>query len=621
MKGQTILIQTRSKDEGMKEINALEIAFQLSSYVSTLEEDARSPAGKFCESRKTPMGKGKGKFDSKSGLWYDKSVLVLARPGSGKTWMMQQIAHFMCECHLNDKEGAYKFVPVLFSVQRIARLHRASGVTIGGEEESNEITNQTDALQFLEVMLKWDYDDTTVRALLDCYNTRTLVILLDGLDEASSLARMFETLGIFLAKSGNRVVMAGRPEGVASEEFYSESPGWTLLDLPELSVDQQKAIANHQIKNIEGPFFDHFYAYQECRNALDAAAEECGIDMGSRRKDEAFNDDSDIDFVNGADELHGALSNIDCTEIEMAPKTMLCCNVLAEVESTFNDEEVFVPGKKTVILKSEHSVVLDFMTKAYEQAKLAKAQLELILDEVVRASQLDLDTGETNIVDVEINLKKPKQLLQGARRNGGFHNVTDVVQGSIVCDDWKGVTHLLNQMTSNVSVAIHNIHNGFIDPDFIGYRCLTIKMSIKVPTSEFSFNHSIKLQLHLKAMHSLLPSCEVPRAFFLEQDGLCGDEAQRMSGLKKCMDVVHALGRTPVLLSVFLMYIKACTRKLSGEERDHTANVQTCPPMPSSLHFMYQEAMWGTLEVQENDPSTLLKTLQRIAWDNMNNGE
>jgi hypothetical protein len=146
-------------------------------------------------------------------------------------------------------------------------------------------------------------------------------------------------------------------------------------------------------------------------------------------------------------------------------------------------------------------------------------------------------------------------------------------------------------------------------------------MSIKVPTSEFSFNHSIKLQLHLKAMHSLLPSCEVPRAFFLEQDGLCGDEAQRMSGLKKCMDVVHALGRTPVLLSVFLMYIKACTRKLSGEERDHTANVQTCPPMPSSLHFMYQEAMWGTLEVQENDPSTLLKTLQRVAWDNMNNGE
>ena len=198
--------------------------------------------------------------------------------------------------------------------------------------------------------------------------------------------------------------------------------------------------------------------------------------------------------------------------------------------------------------------------------------------------------------------------------------MTDIVQGLIVFDDLKQMLSTLKLISSSASMVVHVIQNGFKDPDFIRYRCVTIKMSIEVVSGESKFKHPVELQLHMKTLHSLLPSCEISRGFFLEQDGLYGDDKQRMSDLKKCMDVVHAIGRTPVLLSVFLMYIKACTSKLSGEERDHTANVQTCPPMPSSLHFMYQEAMWGTLEAQSNDPCVLLRTLQSIAWDNMNNG-
>ena len=715
MKGQTILIRTRSKhgkdvndkdvsDEGdsgdgndnddsddyeggddgggsdnVKAVNAREIADQLSSCVSALDNDV--------------------KFDSKVGVWYDTAVLVIARPGSGKTWMMQQAAHYMCECYLGANDGAYKFVPVLFSIQRVARLHRASSVDISSTGDSNEITNQTDALHFLEVMLKWDYDEATVQALLDCYNARTLVILLDGLDEASSLARMFETLGIFLAKSGNRVVMAGRPEGVASEVFYSESPGWTLLDLLKLSVEQQKAIANHQIQNIEGPFFDRFYAYQDCRNAFDTAAEKCGIDM---------------------DMMHVVLSKINCKKMEVTPETMFSCTVLEEVESMFNDDEDFVRGKKNGITKPEFSAILDFMNELYERATLASAQLLLVLDEVAggssggssvldevaeagdrmatqaeqhrdkvvqlkqerlekvqqerleearleRRSLVALDstkaghqppaseTGKENKNGIErvklakneesknlvvkMPLKKPKRALQSARRNGGFHNVTNIVQGSIVCDDYKQMLRVLNCIASSTSVNVSDIHNGFKEPDFVHYRCLIVTMSINILSDDSSkkktskrpykkktskhpsfVSHSVELHLHLKAMYDLLPSCQVPCNFFLEQVGLCGNDKQRMSDLKKSMDVVHAVGKTPVLLSVFLMYIKACTSKLSGEERDQTSNVQTCPPMPSSLHFMYQEAMWGTLEAQENDPSSLLKVLQTIAFDNMKNG-
>ncbi len=155
------------------------------------------------------------KFDSESGMWYDLGLLVVARPGSGKTWMMQQIVHFICEEYLAmDCHNLYRFVPVLFSVQRIARMYRKY---CGSSPRT--IKSQTDALELLEVILRWDYDDPTVDAILECYCARTLVILLDGLDEASSFAKIFESLGIFLAKSGNRVVMAARPVGIERVEF------------------------------------------------------------------------------------------------------------------------------------------------------------------------------------------------------------------------------------------------------------------------------------------------------------------------------------------------------------------------------------------------------------------
>jgi hypothetical protein len=673
LKEQTILIRTRTKKSGKggdeEKFDAREMASKLSECVSKLNKDV--------------------KFDSKSGLWYDMGVLVVARPGSGKTWMMQQIVHFMCECYLDDDKSAYKFVPVLFHVQRIARLYREmneqkrfqveqtiearykggkqyypgvihavlgdgkynilydddAGGGRGMDTEDDEIlkslikslggcggrggndtedeleaptaacpangeiecevdrslireTNmmintQTDALRLLEAMLRWEYDESTVRALLDCYNARTLVILLDGLDEASGLAKTFECLGKFLAKSGCRVVMAARLEGIESEDFYTKSAGWTLLDLPELSVTQQKEIANQQIENLEGSFFDCFYAFQKCRNALDAAAKEC---------------EDKLDYV----ELGTLLREFNCTKLEVVPEMVLSCSILAEVESIYDDDEDFILDKKRDILSFKHATdVLTFMNTLYERATVAKTLLDDFLDAI------------PGCLVVKPPLKKPKHLLQKAGLNNGFHNVTDVVRGEIVCGDWKQITNVLKHIVGNsASLATHHVHNGFVDPDFIHYRSLTIVMSVEVSLCEngSKFRQPIELQLHLKAMHALLPSCEVPRRFFLGQGGLCGDEKQRILDINKCMDVVHTIGKTPVLLSVFLMYIKTCTSTLSGEERDQTADVHTCPPMPRSLHFLYQEALWGALETQDSNPSVLLKVLECIAFDSLTNG-
>ena len=87
------------------------------------------------------------------------------------------------------------------------------------------------------------------------------------------------------------------------------------------------------------------------------------------------------------------------------------------------------------------------------------------------------------------------------------------------------------------------------------------------------------------------------------------------------MDVVCAVGRTPVLLSVFLVYIKVRSGKLSDEERDEAADNLACPPMPPSLHYLYQEAIWGAIEAQVEGPFGPLEILEKVAFENVKKGK
>ena len=299
----------------------------------------------------------------------------------------------------------------------------------------------------------------------------------------------------------------------------------------------------------------------------------------------------------------------------MESKSIFNCIALGEMELLFSHDEEYAMNKQGLTLA--HEEIMLFMCEMYERANQAKSRFECVLDAMKNEV-----TSEVQLQIVNADLKKPKRLLRKASENNGLQGVGDIVRGSVVCDNENGVTRVLKYLSSNASISIHQIHDGFKDLDFMHYRCLVVMMSIKVSPQgqESTFFHPVELQLHLRKIHELLPSCETPRDFFLGQGGLAGDEKQRMADLKTRMDVVHAIGATPVLLSVFLMYIKACTSKLSDEERDEATDVQTCPPMPPSLHFLYQEALWGALESHESNPSDLLGMLERIAFENLRNG-
>ena len=565
------MIRSREKgDDGALELNAKEIAEWLSKVTSPFNETS--------------------KFDMESGTWFDMGLLVIARPGSGKTWMMQQITHFLCEMRIESVSATAPFVPVLFSVQRMARLYR----THFAENTANEIKCQTEAVCLLKTVLEWEYDEATVQALMQCFEARTLVVLMDGLDEASSIAKLFESLGQHLSKSGNRVMMASRPEGVQTEGYYAKQRSWRILDLPELNDEQQHNIAKHQIDNMEGPFFNHFYEFQKCRKQLDGAWNDVTLNL---------------------DTLVTKLSNLRQDKAPMLNANIFNGNLLSEFQQKHFVDDCAFDANLDSARNAHEDLFLD-LKQRYEQAQLAKTQFDVMLDGFLSSHDLRHDQI------IKAALMTPKQLLQKASRNGGLHTATGVVCGIVVCDDERQMTVALEHFSSVSDVTVDDFHNGFIEPDFVHYRCLTLDLSVKVAVEEGTmFMHGAQLQLHLKSLHDLKELCESPRNFFFEQGGLCGHESQRRVDLKKRMDTVCAIGATPVLLSVFLVYVKALTSKMSNEERDEAADASVCPPMPPSLHFLYQEAMWGALETRVTNPSQMLDVLGKVAFQNLKNGK
>ena len=152
---------------------------------------------------------------------------------------------------------------------------------------------------------------------------------------------------------------------------------------------------------------------------------------------------------------------------------------------------------------------------------------------------------------------------------------------------------VLNYIEASAGMAVCGVHNGFGDQDFMHYRhvALAVELDVRSGLGSGSVAYLVEVQLHLQAFFKFREICEGPRKFFTSQGDLCGDDAQRRKHLKKRMNVVHTIGTTHVLLSVFLIYIKARTGKLTDEERDDSTNDLTCPPMPPALHYLYQEAM------------------------------
>jgi hypothetical protein len=72
------------------------------------------------------------------------------------------------------------------------------------------------------------------------------VLLIDGIDEASSYSKAIEDFVRACVEAGVRCIATSRPEGIEDRSAYQSREGWDELHLPELTIDQQRQL----VKNV-----------------------------------------------------------------------------------------------------------------------------------------------------------------------------------------------------------------------------------------------------------------------------------------------------------------------------------------------------------------------------------
>ena len=103
---------------------------------------------------------------------------------------------------------------------------------------------------------------------------RSLVLVLDGIDEAASRATQIANLVHKLVSMGFRVVCTSRPEGVTEADFVDR---FVVFNLRKLNEDQQRQAIEQQLQEYEGgrEFSMHLLACNQIRR------EQCALPPGS----------------------------------------------------------------------------------------------------------------------------------------------------------------------------------------------------------------------------------------------------------------------------------------------------------------------------------------------------
>ena len=202
------------------------------------------------------------------GMHTAQPVLCRAGPGTGKTWMVKQCLFLVAsvlseqdETGDKSKSGeGIKLVPVIVFVQRIVRLLNELG------EEPATLLADPEGVMRWYIGHEFAERKEECQMLLQAYDMRALVILVDGVDEAAGLREIVEAFVHYeLVPSGNRLVVTSRPEGVDIEDYKTR---FVVMNLLELSQEQQRNVIQMQLQG--NLFFEHLVNIAECRKSLDA---------------------------------------------------------------------------------------------------------------------------------------------------------------------------------------------------------------------------------------------------------------------------------------------------------------------------------------------------------------
>ena len=177
-------------------------------------------------------------------------VLVCAGPGTGKTWSALQLAHEIAVLSggptstSTGDSGPFAPVPLLIFVQRLSRHVRE--VLRQGKPAGKD--------DLLRLYIEAEYSQHEPQRelmLKQAMALRSLIIVIDGVDEASGLEQLIEDFVLkTLVPGGYRLVVTSRPTGIRRAKYEGT---FAIFDLKPLSDEQMKQVIHVRWRRVRAP--------------------------------------------------------------------------------------------------------------------------------------------------------------------------------------------------------------------------------------------------------------------------------------------------------------------------------------------------------------------------------
>ena len=490
-------------------------------------------------------------------------LLMRAAPGAGKTWSTKQLTAILSA--VAEKANQHSAVPLLIPVQDMMFRARRAGVEI--------------ERGLLEWYLEELYGKEVFFGMLqDAYQSRRVVIILDGMDEAASSRKKLEHyLHQILVPDGFSIVVTSRPEGV---DFALYQFSFLRMELKELSSEQQRAIIEHQMKTGNNKkFFNNLLRFLEARTQLNNIYKE------------HCKNPSSIESISELD-----------TTVSVDGKEHLDDSRQLNVEGNV----VSTPSELEAVAK-ECKPVLDAELKAIcRLAGLDEDQLLLVENKNLETA---LQKGEKKYPPIE-----------GVRSGPSFAWLRDIVRSSILCATGEQLLHILQLLSSHKSLKVVRLKNYFSNLDSTNFRRFNVTVKVPFKVNGQSTHHLVEVQIHSKAIfdykHYNEELMHKPYEYFRT---LFNRDVKKvktlldggwMKVMKEAMDLYGEFLKSPVLLSLFVRVLE------SLESTSAVLSVDVLPSSKADLYAKAQEDVVKKVLAEGVDADVLQTALEMLSAAN-----
>jgi hypothetical protein len=491
-----------------------------------------------------------------------RPVLVEAGAGTGKTWLTSQLQFELSALgHIN--------VPLLVPLQQVAvHLQKQGGF-------NRRRVSWLDRHITLELLLavasqSWppEQHDAFHACMLEAFARREVVVILDGIDEASDLAQaVVDFMLKVVVAGGHRLVTTSRPEGLVGVHEGGLDAFLKVQLLPFTAEDQQMVLAQQYPKN--PVFFHNLFQFLGQKATMDRLYVESFPARG-------IEDEPDVNTYEVQRTVHGrpVTTGEELYEVARAAQPVF---------------ESLLQGIADELGVSVHRL-------SSKSADVLPAACVLIAPLKGGGVPNDRVAQKAREYDAGIARGPPKGNKfekEGSKAGEGMSHVKDINRASILLQDEAQMLAFLGKLKASKRLTLTRLKNLF-SPRSLGpthYR--RINCSIGVPVAD-GVLHLCELQVHQKDIHDHAPDHVVYEYFreLFNEDKLAGF-MQKMALLQTIMEV-------PVLISMLVVAMD-------------TEAGAIFPEVPSTKAGLYQIVL--NKQMQRAATAVALPALQRaLMW-------